>query len=41
LDEQPDFYKIATSNATTALIGYIPRNAILNDNHKIYEVPFL
>ena len=41
LNEQPDFYKIATSNATSALIGYIPRSAILNDNHKIYEAPFL
>ena len=36
LNEQPDFYKIATSNATSALVGYIRYTAI-KDNNKIYE----
>ena len=41
LNEQPAFYKIATSNANNALVGYIQRNAILSDNDKVYETPFL
>lgn len=40
LNEQPDFYKIRTSAASTALVGYIQGSAIKNDLHKIYEAPF-
>ena len=41
LNEQPDFYKIKTSNANNALVGYILRNTIINDNDKVYEAPYL
>lgn len=41
LDEQPDFYKIKTSNANNALVGYVLRNTIINDSNKVYEAPYL